>query len=239
MDKVTDKEAINCASCNRSFTPTRSDAQYCSSSCRQKAYRKSKPNAKTELTLGSELTPKQEAFVVAYAAKPNAKEAAISAGYSEATARQIGSRLLTRVDIKSAIQARGAAALARIEVTEDMVLQELAAIAFSNLEDFVTWDETAGSLVVKPSAEIPRHLAAAIESIEDQVLTTTNKDGSRTYSRHKQKVKLYNKLDALKVMAEYLGITDSMAPKVTVRLITGIDRTPEPIDVTPEPVTGN
>ena len=111
--------------------------------------------------------------------------------------------------------------------------------AFSNLEDFVTWDEDAGSLVVRPSAEIPRHIKAALESIEDQVMRTTNKDGTRSYERHKQKVKLYPKLEALKLLAEYLGLTESMAPKVTVRLITGIDRTPEPIDVTPEPVTGN
>ena len=181
------------------------------------------------------MTPKQELFVQEYAKEPNAKKAALAAGYSPRTARQIGSHLLTNVDIKSALRARGAAALARMEVTEDMVLQELAAIAFSNIEDFVTWDDTADGLVVRPSAKIPRHLAAAIESIDEQVLKSENKDGSRTYTRSKRKVKLYNKLEALKVLAEYLGVTESMAPKVTVYLKTGINRKlPEPPAITVE-----
>ncbi len=54
-------------------------------------------------------------------------------------------------------------------------------------------------------------------------------DGGRLYTRSQRKVKIYNKLDALKILAEYLGVTESMAPKVTVYLKTGINRKlPEP-----------
>ncbi|MEE8463084.1 MAG: hypothetical protein V3S50_13285 [Acidobacteriota bacterium] len=49
-------------------------------------------------------------------------------------------------------------------------------------------------------------------------------DGSQLYTRSQRKVKLYNKLDALKILAEYLGVTESMAPKVTGYLKTGINR---------------
>ena len=189
-------------------------------------------------TSGQELNARQQAFVREYAKEPNAKAAAIKAGYSKATARQIGSRLLTRVDIKSAIRARTTAALARLEVTEDMVLQELAAIAFSNIEDYVEWDKDAGALVVKSSAEIPRALAAAIESVDEQVMESQNKDGTRFYTRTKRKVKLYPKLEALKLIAEYLGLTESMAPKVTVHLVTGINRDPAPPAITVEPEPG-
>jgi len=77
---------------------------------------------------------------------------------------------------------------------------------------------------VRPSAEIPRHLQAAIAEVDEQVLKSENKDGSRTYTRSKRKVKLYNKLDPLKVLAEYLGITDSLAPKVAIFIKTGIER---------------
>ena len=186
-----------------------------------------------------QLNEKQLAFVREYAVDSNATQAAIRAGYSEKTAYSQGSRLLKHVEVKEALQARGVAALARLQVTEDMTLQELAVIAFSNIQDFLEWDAEAGSLVVKPSAQIPRHLAGAIESIEDQVLTTTNKDGTRTYTRHKQKVKLYNKLDALGKLAEYFGLSDSMAPKVEIHINTGIDRTPLPVDVEAEAVVEN
>ena len=50
------------------------------------------------------LTVKQQRFVEAYTG--NATEAAIRAGYSAKTARSIGQRLLTNVDIQKAIQGR-------------------------------------------------------------------------------------------------------------------------------------
>ena len=185
------------------------------------------------------LNSRQSAFVEAYSLKPNGTAAAITAGYSPKSARQQGTFLLAQPSIAAALQARRSAALAKLEVTEDMVLRELAAVAFSNLADFVTWDEAAGSLVVKPSAEIPRELMAALESVEDQTTTTTNKDDTRSYERHKQRVKLYPKLEALKLLAEYLGLTDSMTPKVVVYLKTGIQRQPEPITVEAEPLAGD
>lgn len=174
----------------------------------------------------SELNNRQRAFVEAYSAKPNATAAAVTAGYSPKSARQQGTCLLAHPAVVSAIRTRRTAALERLEVTEDLVLAELAAVAFSNLDDFLEWDESAGSLVVKPSAEIPRHLMAALESVEDQTLTSSNKDGTRDYERHKQKVKLYPKLPALQLLAEYLGLTDTMTPKVIVYLKTGIRRNP-------------
>ena len=189
-------------------------------------------------TNGHELNARQKAFVNAYLEKQNATAAALTAGYSEKTARQAGRRLLANVDIKSALRARGAAALARLEVTEDMVMQELAAIAFSNVKRFSRWTPD-GELEVIGSDEIPDALAAAIESIDEKTVKSENKDGSRTYSVTKRRLKLYNKLDALKTIAEYLGLTDTMAPKVTVHLITGIDRTPAPVDVEAEPVVEN
>ena len=170
------------------------------------------------------LTKKQRAFCEAYALDANGTQAAIAAGYSKTSAATTSSRLLKHPKVMSMLQARRGAALARLEVTEDMVLQELAAVAFSNIEDYVTWDAAAGALVVRPSVEIPRHLQAAIESIDEKVLESQNKDGTRLYTRTVRKVKLYSKLDALKTLAEYLGLTDSMAPKVAVYIRTGIER---------------
>lgn len=233
-----DKKEIRCTVCDCEFIPTRSDAQYCSPACRQKAYRQSKekkPKVMTDLALRSELTPRQRAFVEAYASVPNAKAAAVKAGYSEKSAKNQGSRLLTHEGVAEALQARGAEALERLQVTDDMTLQELAVIAFANITDFVTWEE-GGEMVVKSSAEIPRHLAAAIKSIDEQVMESRNKDGSRIYIRTKRSIKFHNKMDALKTLSEYLGITDSLTPKVNIYIKTGIDRTPKPpaVDVDAE-----
>ena len=50
------------------------------------------------------MTERQRRFCEEYIASGNATQSAIKAGYSEATARQIGQRLLTYVDIKNYIQ---------------------------------------------------------------------------------------------------------------------------------------
>ncbi len=51
-----------------------------------------------------ELTTKQHRFVEEYVIDFNASRAAISAGYSEKTARSISSELLTKPDIRSAVK---------------------------------------------------------------------------------------------------------------------------------------
>ncbi|MCW8864064.1 MAG: terminase small subunit, partial [Colwellia sp.] len=51
-----------------------------------------------------DLTTKQQRFVEEYVIDFNATRAAISAGYSEKTARSISSELLTKPDIRSAIK---------------------------------------------------------------------------------------------------------------------------------------
>lgn len=49
------------------------------------------------------LTPKQQAFVTSYLVDKNGTKAAIKAGYSEATARQAASRLLTHPGVIAAL----------------------------------------------------------------------------------------------------------------------------------------
>ena len=49
------------------------------------------------------MNERQKKFVAAYARLGNAAQAAIEAGYSAKTARQIGQALLTKIDIKNAV----------------------------------------------------------------------------------------------------------------------------------------
>lgn len=50
------------------------------------------------------MTAKQKRFCEEFVKTGNAKQSAISAGYSEKTAKQIGQKLLTKVDLQSYIQ---------------------------------------------------------------------------------------------------------------------------------------
>ncbi len=76
-----------------------------------------------------QLTTRQALFVDHYALCGNASEAARLAGYSANTSRQIGSRLLSHVDVKAALQARQRAFQAELKVTrQDVVNGLLSAI---------------------------------------------------------------------------------------------------------------
>ncbi len=82
------------------------------------------------------LTSKQKRFIDEYLIDLNATQAAIRAGYSEKTAAEQGARLLINVKVQKEIQKRMRDREIRTEVTQDEVIKELAAIAFSNGSDY-------------------------------------------------------------------------------------------------------
>ena len=68
------------------------------------------------------MTPKQQRFVDEYLIDLNATQAAIRAGYSEKTARQVGAENLSKPDIAAAIEAQAQARSQRTKIDADMVL---------------------------------------------------------------------------------------------------------------------
>jgi phage terminase small subunit len=68
------------------------------------------------------LTPKQQAFVDEYLIDFNATRAAIKAGYSEKTAKEIGAENLTKPNIQQAISNVQRKRSERTEITQDYVL---------------------------------------------------------------------------------------------------------------------
>lgn len=78
------------------------------------------------------LTEKQKRFVDEYLIDLNATQAAIRAGYSTNAAEAIGFENLRKPKIAEEINKRMKDRESRTEITQDMVVRELAAIAFSN-----------------------------------------------------------------------------------------------------------
>lgn len=71
------------------------------------------------------LTDKQQRFVAEYLVDLNATQAAIRAGYSEKTARQVASENLSKPDIAEAIAAKAAERTAAIDLSAERVLRGL------------------------------------------------------------------------------------------------------------------
>lgn len=161
----------------------------------------------------NELTPKQRAFVREYLIDLNATQAAIRAGYSEKTARQIGDENLSKPDIRAAIDAAMELRAKRTEITADMVLKELAKIGFADIRKAIKWQGTlvteeenpdgGDTLVIKnvvtnnvtlvSSDEIDDDTAAAISEISQ------NSTGGI-------KLKMHDKKAALVDIGRHLGM---------------------------------
>lgn len=72
------------------------------------------------------LTDKQQMFVKEYLIDLNATQAAIRAGYSEKTARQVGSENLAKPYIADAVAVAMAERAARLDTSADGVIKDLA-----------------------------------------------------------------------------------------------------------------
>lgn len=88
-----------------------------------------------------QLTAKQARFVEEYLLDANVREAARRAGYNE----MVGYRLMRRPEIVEAIRRDQDARAARMMVSADRVVAELAAIAFSDITQVLFWDGAAGA----------------------------------------------------------------------------------------------
>lgn len=142
----------------------------------------------------AKLNDKQKRFVDEYLVDLNATAAAKRAGYSEKTAYSMGQRLLKKVEIQAAIQKRQAKLQSKLEITQERVLEELAAIAFANGTDFVTVT-AAGLLNVKPTSQVPKEKLPAIAGIK--------------YNQLGVEIKLHDKVRALELLGKHLGVFDN------------------------------
>lgn len=155
------------------------------------------------------LRAQQQRFVDEYLKDLNATLAAIRAGYSKKTADQQASRLLTNVKVREYLAERQNDRSKRTEITQDMVLRELAKIGFSDIRKVVRWGETQVRMVDGDEGEaedmVPYHGLALIDSTEvDDATAAAIAEVSQ--GRDGLKVKLHDKKGALVDIGRHLGM---------------------------------
>lgn len=106
------------------------------------------------------LTPKQQRFVEEYLIDLNATQAAIRAGYSEKTAKEIGSENLTKPNIAKAIQEAQSRLSNKAQVTVEMVVQGL----LKEAQDYA--EGSTQSARVSAWAHLGKHLGMFKDKIE-------------------------------------------------------------------------
>lgn len=152
-----------------------------------------------------DLTPRQQRFVQEYLLDLNATQAAIRAGYSRKTAYSMGQRLLKNVELQQALQKAMLDRQQRTGITQDRVLEELAAIGFARATDYAAVE--GDTVVIRPTGELTAEQTAAIAGIEA--------------GRYGVRLKLHDKVRALELLGKHLGMFEGGGEEKTgeVRII--------------------
>ncbi|ULT55405.1 terminase small subunit [Neobacillus drentensis] len=151
------------------------------------------------------LTAKQQAFIKEYLIDLNSTQAAIRAGYSEATAKEIGYENLTKPHIAEAIQKAMDERSKRTEITQDRVLQELAKVGFADIKDYLSFETSLTTVGYNDKGERIIDYAHVVtlkdsETVDGAVISEVSlKDGAL-------KFKLHDKMKALNDIGRHLGL---------------------------------
>lgn len=145
----------------------------------------------------SPMTEKQKIFADEYLIDLNATRAyrvAYPSVKKDETARANGSRMLTNANVARYIAERMEERQKRTEITQDRVVQELAAIAFARATDYaeVRYNGVNSVVVIKPTAELSDEQICAIAGI---------KEGANGIE-----IKLNDKEKALELLGRHLGM---------------------------------
>ena len=161
------------------------------------------------------LNARQQRFADEYIVDLNATQAAIRAGYSERTAKEQASRLLSNVNVQHYIQKRKQERVERTEITQDMVLFELAAIAFSNAADYAqvvereaTIQNENGHVIQLFDEDGNPVMYRTVEPVLTADLTDRQKRALSVIKKGRDgvEVKPYDKIRALELIGKHIGM---------------------------------
>lgn len=142
----------------------------------------------------AKLTAKQKRFVEEYLIDLNATQAAIRAGYSPNSARDIGSENLTKPHIRARVEEALAERSKRTGINADRVVRELARIAFVNAADVINFDSAT------LSENASEDDTAAIASVRVKTIPTDAGEGVE------REIRICDKLKALELLGKHLGM---------------------------------
>lgn len=157
--------------------------------------------------MASDLTPRQQQFCAEYLIDLNATQAAIRAGYSAKGANVTAAQLLAKPNISAHIAELKQQRINDTGVTAARVIEELALIAFSNVDDFRL--DQNGNLVMKDGTRPER--MRAIASKRHKVKRMGDDDPGELVECD---IKLWDKNKALDTLCKYLGLLKAELPPI-------------------------
>lgn len=148
------------------------------------------------------LTVRRAMFVQEYLVDLNGTKAAIRSGYAPESAHVEASRLLSDAKVGAAVQEAMDHRAARLGVTQDRVVAELAKLGFANMMDYITVPEGGDAFV--DLTTMTRDQAAALAEFTVEEYVEGRGPESRDVKR--LKVKLVDKRAALVDLGRHIGM---------------------------------
>lgn len=160
------------------------------------------------------LTEMQQRFCDEYLIDLNATQAAIRAGYSEKRASEQAYQLLQKTTVQDYIRKKKMERIERTEITQDMVLRELALIAFSNAADYAAviekdaMAEVDGQMIQVFDSEGNPVKYRTVEPVLTEDLTESQKRALSVIKKGRDgfEVKPYDKVRALELIGKHIGM---------------------------------
>lgn len=166
-----------------------------------------------------ELTEKQKRFCDEYLVDLNATQAAIRAGYSEATAKEIGYENLTKPHIQDYLSEKQKTISEKFEITHEQVLREYYKLGFYDIRN--AFDDQGNLIPVKDLDDTTAAAIAGIDIFEENVGTGENK----TTIGYTKKIRLSGKREALDSICKMLGFNSPV--QATVKVTTDFKELPD------------
>ncbi|WP_347989481.1 terminase small subunit [Methylomonas sp. AM2-LC] len=154
------------------------------------------------------LNDKQKRFVDEYLIDLHPEGAALRAGYSNKSARQIGNENLSKPTIKMAVLEKQRERAVRVAASQDRVILELGAIAYSDPREAF---DAHGAL--RPVNEWSDSLSAAIKSVK----VSEQKDAYGMVVGLTKELAFWDKNKALEMLAKHLGMFDADSDSMAVQ----------------------
>jgi len=148
------------------------------------------------------LTDKQEMFCREYLIDLNATQAAIRAGYSENTARKIGSENLTKPDVQNRIAELKANRNEQVNIDAAYVLRRLVEIDQMDVLDIVKDD-----LSLKPVSEWPPTWRRYISGFDvAEMFENSGEGGARELAGILKKIKWPDNVKNLELLGKHISV---------------------------------
>lgn len=170
--------------------------------------------------VNEELTEKQRLFCLFYIRNFNATQAAIKAGYSPNTARQIGYELLTNPHIRAEVQRLKEIKIQSIMITEDDIVERYMRVAFADMTDVAEWG-TEEVIDFDPNGAIPIDKDGKVKMLKLNYLNFKGSDQvdgglicEISKGKHGLKIKLEDRQKALDWLANYFNMNPMNKHKI-------------------------